>query len=109
MRDMVEEFFGRWDRADQRRRLADRSEEAVEVIEADGEPVGAIHLATANDGGIAIGLVEVLTQHQRRGVGGQAIARLPTGDAAWSSLVFGLSVMGGTTPLWSYRPSGHPC
>jgi len=73
MRPMVEEVFGAWDRTDQLRRFEERAEDLVEVIEADGRAVGAIHLATDDDGSVVIGLVEVLPACQGLGIGGQAI------------------------------------
>ena len=70
---MVQALFGRWDRAEQWQRFNERTEDLVEIVELDGQAVGAIHLATDHDGALLIGLIEVLPEQQGRGIGTRAV------------------------------------
>ena len=76
MRAGAEAAYGPWDRASQRERFLARTEPDVRIVSVDGIDVGAVHLSDGPDGSLYIGLIEVLPEHQNRGIGTAVIRAL---------------------------------
>jgi ribosomal protein S18 acetylase RimI-like enzyme len=68
MRERFEALYEPWDEAQQRVAF-DAREDHVEVIEADGVAVGAVHSRTEQDGSLYLQLIEVLPAYQSNGIG----------------------------------------
>lgn len=75
LRAAVEATWG-WDEADQRRRFEASFDPARrQVVLLDGEPVGALGVE-ARPGAVRLDLVEVLPEHQGRGIGTAVVQRV---------------------------------
>jgi beta-phosphoglucomutase-like phosphatase (HAD superfamily)/GNAT superfamily N-acetyltransferase len=77
MRERVVQVYGAWDDAFQRERFRPADDvRGSEVIEVDGERIGAVHTSTDDDGALRIDLLEVLPEYQGAGAGGAVLRRL---------------------------------
>src|SRR3954452_14213442 len=78
LRERVEIVYGLWDAVWQWNAFNNERhpDNRVEIIEADGAPVGALHTRVEGDLSLYIDLLEILPQYQSRGIGTDVLSSL---------------------------------